>query len=68
MSAKEPLVQGKLRDSWLAVLDRYRVQFLILDKELDSTLMSLVQSQPGWEVDFENEVSVLFSRSPAGGI
>ena len=68
MSAKEPLAQGTLRDSWLAVLDRYRVQFLILDKELDSTLMSLVQSQPGWAVDFENEVSVLFSRSPAGGV
>ena len=68
MSAKEPLAQGTLRDSWLAVLDRYRVQFLILDKELDSTLMSLVQSQPGWAIDFENDVSVLFSRSPAGGI
>jgi hypothetical protein len=68
MPAKEPLAHGKLRDSWLTVLDRHRVQFLILDKELDSTLMSLVRSQPGWAVDFENEVSVLFSRSPAGGI
>ncbi len=67
MSAEEPLARGALRDSWLAVLDRYRVQFLILDKERDSTLMSLVRSQPGWAVDFENEVSVLFSRSPAGG-
>jgi hypothetical protein len=68
MSAKKPLAQRTLRDSWLVALDRYRVQFLILDKELDSTLMSLIRSQPGWAVDFENEVSVLFSRSPAGGI
>ena len=68
MAAKGPSAQGTVRDSWLAVLDGYRVQFLILDKELDSTLMSLVRSQPGWTVDFENEVSVLFSRSPAGGI
>jgi hypothetical protein len=68
MAAKGPSAQGTVRDSWLAVLDGYRVQFLILDKELDGTLMSLVRSQPGWTVDFENEVSVLFSRSPAGGI
>jgi hypothetical protein len=68
MSADERLAQGTLRDSWLAVLDRYRVQFLILDKEQDSTLMSLVRSQPYWTVDLEDEVSVLFSRSPAGGI
>jgi hypothetical protein len=69
MSAQEHLVQGTTpRDSWLAVLDRYRVQFLILDKEQDSTLMSLVRSQPYWTVDLEDEVSVLFSRSPAGGI
>jgi hypothetical protein len=68
MSADEPLAQGTLRDSWLAVLERYRVQFLVLDKERDGMLMSLVQSQPGWAVDFENEASVLFSRSPAGGI
>jgi hypothetical protein len=68
MAADNSLAQGALRDSWLAVLDRYRVQFLILDKEQDSRLMSLIRSQPGWAVDFENEVSVLFSRSPAGGI
>jgi len=68
MSAEEPLARGySPRDIWLEILERYRVQFLILDRERDSTLMSLVRSQPGWEVDFENEVSVLFSRSPAGG-
>jgi hypothetical protein len=68
MSQHEPVAQGVARrDSWLAALDRYRVQFLILDKERDSTLMSLVRSQSGWTVDFENEASVLFSRSPAGG-
>ena len=68
MSEREPLAQGVTRrDSWLTALDRHRVQFLILDKERDSALMSLVRSQPSWTVDFENDVSVLFSRSPAGG-
>lgn len=57
---------GRL-DGWLAILDRYRVQYMILDKELDSKLISLVQSQPGWAVAFSDEASMLLSRSPAGG-
>ena len=66
MSEREPLPQGVARrDSWLAALDRHRVQFVVLDKERDGTLMSLVRSQSDWTVDFENEVSVLFSRGPA---
>ena len=66
MSQHEPVAQGiAQRDSWLAVLDRHRVQYVVLDKERDSGLMSLVRSQPGWTVDFESEASVLFSRRPA---
>jgi hypothetical protein len=49
-------------DGWLAVLDRYRVQHLILDKERDGKLLSLVRARPGWAVDFEDEAAVLFSR------
>jgi hypothetical protein len=54
-------------DSWLAILDQYRVQYMILDKKLDSKLISLVQSQPGWTVDFSDKASMLLSRGPAGG-
>ena len=50
-------------DGWLAVLDQYRVQHLILDKERDGRLLSLVRTRPGWAVDFEDEASVLFSRT-----
>ena len=53
-------------DGWLAVLDRYGVQHLILNKERDSKLLSLVRARPGWAMDFEDETSVLFSRSLAG--
>ena len=53
-------------DGWLAVLNRYDAQYLILDRERDGELLSLVRSRPGWTVDFEDEASVLFSRSPAG--
>jgi hypothetical protein len=68
MSESEPLARevGRL-DSWLALLDRYSVQYVILDRELDCELISLVQSQPGWAVDFSDEASMLLSRGPAGG-
>jgi hypothetical protein len=67
MSPHEGATQlGGRSDGWQAVLDRYGVQFLILNKERDGKLMSLVRSQPGWAVDFEDEASVLFSRSPSG--
>jgi hypothetical protein len=68
MSEHEPSpMEVCRRDSWLAILDQYRVQYMILDKELDSKLISLVQSQPGWTVDFSDKASMLLSRSPAGG-
>jgi hypothetical protein len=58
----DPTQLGGWFDGWLAVLDRYRVQHLILDKERDDRLLSLVRSRPGWAVDFEDEASVLFIR------
>ena len=57
-----PMQLGGRFDGWLAVLDRYRVQHLILDKERDGKLLSLVRARPGWAVDFEDEAAVLFSR------
>lgn len=53
---------GRL-ECWLAALDTYGVQLLILDKERDATLLQLVRSRPGWTVDFEDNESVLFTRS-----
>jgi hypothetical protein len=61
-----PTQVGGRFDGWLAVLDRYGVQYLILDKERDGELLSLVRARPGWTVGFEDEASVLYSRSLAG--
>ena len=61
-----PTQLGSRFDGWMAVLERYSVQYLILDKERDGKYLSLVRSRPGWTVDFEDEASVLFSRSLAG--
>lgn len=52
---------GRL-ERWLAALDTYGAQFLILDKERDGRLLQLVRSRPGWTVDFEDNESVLFTR------
>jgi hypothetical protein len=52
---------GRL-ERWLATLDTHGVQFLILDKERDATLLQLVRSRPGWIIDFEDNESVLFTR------
>ncbi|MGD9047264.1 MAG: hypothetical protein PVF77_04375 [Anaerolineae bacterium] len=49
-------------ERWLATLDTHGVQFLILDKERDATLLQLVRSRPGWIIDFEDNESVLFTR------
>ena len=58
--------EGRPFGGWLAVLDRYAVQYLILDKERDGGLLSRVRARTGWVVDFEDEASVLYSRSLAG--
>jgi hypothetical protein len=63
---ENPTQLGGRPDRWLAVLDRYDVQYLILDKERDGKLLSLVRARPGWTVDLEDEASVLFCRSLAG--
>ena len=48
-------------DQWLAALDRYGVQFLVVDKRRDGALLDLIRSRPGWGIDFEDEESVLFT-------
>lgn len=55
---------------WLAVLDAYGVQFLVVDKQRDRALLELARSHPNWSIDVEDEASVLFTRvqkpAPAG--
>ncbi len=52
---------GRL-DDWLAVLDTYGVQFLILDRQRDRRFLRLARSKPDWIVDFEDRESVLLAR------
>jgi hypothetical protein len=52
-------------DRWLAALDAYDVQYVILDTQGDGELLRTVESNPGWTVDFQEGTSILFARTRA---
>lgn len=52
-------------ERWPAILDRYGVQFLVLDIDRDSDLLQVIRTQPGWTVDFKDSASVVFARAGA---
>jgi drug/metabolite transporter superfamily protein YnfA len=56
------------RDRWHEVLDRYAVDYLILDTELHgrSGLLERVRQSPGWQQAFASRRAVLFVRTSAG--
>lgn len=51
------------RGSWLAILDDYHVQFLVLDRESDRDLLAAVQADVRWSVELEDGPAMLFVRS-----
>jgi hypothetical protein len=50
------------RGSWLAMLDAYDVQFLVVDARRDGELLQAARRHPEWTVDFEDGESALFTR------
>ena len=54
-------------ENWLATLDAYGVEFLMLDVHHDRDLFQLVRSRPGWTVDLRDGATVLFARTGAPG-
>jgi hypothetical protein len=48
---------------WLAVLDQYRVEYLILDPRHDGALLAAASRHPAWTVDYDDGESVLLARS-----
>ncbi len=47
---------------WLAILDTYQVQFLLLDAERDRTLLDAARKHPAWTVDYDDGDTVLLAR------
>jgi hypothetical protein len=48
---------------WLSILDEFDVQYLVLDTREDQNLFKVIQSQPGWTVDFESGNKALLARA-----
>jgi hypothetical protein len=62
---QEQAVAGEIQwyERWLAALDAFGVQFLVLDIEHDEELVQAARSHPQWDVDLEDEDAVLFARA-----
>jgi hypothetical protein len=66
MSQAEVVAQEAARgEDWLAILDAYGAQFLVLDALTDRRLLQLAQSHPHWTVDCTDGESVLLARVAA---
>jgi hypothetical protein len=64
MPRDQAIVQTTDRyENWLAILDTYGVQFLILDTRRDDDLLRSVRLHPDWTVDFQDGESILFARN-----
>jgi hypothetical protein len=57
--------EAGIKEDWLRVIDAYRVQFLVLNRQSEGDVVKLFRSQPGWSVDFEDGESIIFARTDA---
>jgi len=55
--------QSPVSQEWATTLDEYGVQFLVLDRNDDTELVSHFRAQPGWRVDFEDHEGMIFARA-----
>jgi hypothetical protein len=53
-------------EQWPALLDDFKVDFLMVDAERDSELLTLFQAHPGWAIDSQDDQSVLLVRVDVG--
>jgi hypothetical protein len=57
--------EAGIKEDWLRVIDACRVQFLVLNLQSEGDVVKLFRSRPGWNVDFEDEESIIFARTDA---
>ena len=57
------LEQVPCEEDWLAMLDAFEAQALILDVEGDAGLLQLARSSPAWRLDLDDGRSALFVRA-----
>ncbi len=49
---------------WLALLERYDVDFAVLTRQTDGDLVTILRSDSGWTACDEAEGAVFFERRP----
>ncbi|MCA1643937.1 MAG: hypothetical protein LC797_00225 [Chloroflexi bacterium] len=54
---------------WAAVLDQYNVSYMVLSEDEHPDLVAEVRHASGWQVDYEDDQAVVFSRAlvPSAG-
>lgn len=50
---------------WRETLDRYKINFVVMEK--DSGLARNLRSEPGWKLDYEDKLAVVFVRENVNG-
>ena len=50
-----------LRPDWTAILDKYRVDYVIFNT--GEALSNVLATQPGWKVAYQDKVATIFVRS-----
>ncbi|MDH7485251.1 MAG: hypothetical protein QHJ81_03125 [Anaerolineae bacterium] len=55
---------SQARYDWLAILDRYGIDTLLLQRESQQPLIEAATASPDWERCYEDEQTVIFQREP----
>jgi len=50
---------------WPALLDKYNISYLVLSKDEHADLVAEVRQTSGWQLDYEDDQAVVFSRAPS---
>jgi hypothetical protein len=53
------------RYDWEAILDRYRIDTLLLDRQAQKPLIDAATASPDWQVIYQDEQSVILERAEA---
>jgi hypothetical protein len=51
---------------WRTLLDQYDIGYMLLSKAENADLVADVRGDPGWRVDYEDDLAVVFSRAASG--
>jgi hypothetical protein len=50
---------------WRSLVERYGISYFVLDKAEQPDLIADLRSDPGWQLDYEDDQAVVFSRTTA---